>query len=72
MRYADEKQCLFWFINYETRNQAPLQLEYLTTNTPQVIEINELLDPIDSMIGFILPERLSSKKTESVIPSTLG
>lgn len=40
--------------------------------TPQVIEINELLDPIDSMIGFILPERLSSKKAESIIQTTLG
>lgn len=47
-------------------------MEYLTTSTPQVIEINELLDPIDSMIGFILPERLSSKKTESIIPTSLG
>ena len=63
---------MFWFINYDTRNQGPLQLEYLTTTQPQVIEINDLLDPIDSMIGFILPERLSSKKAESIIPGTLG
>lgn len=67
----DEKQSLFWFINYDNKNQGSLQLEYLSTTQPQTININDLLDPIDCMIGFILPERLTTKKIDSFIPSNI-
>lgn len=49
-----EKQSLFWFINYDNKDK-PLRLEYLATNQAQSININDLMDPIDCMIGFILP-----------------
>jgi len=52
---AAEKQSLFWFINFDGRGQGNLQLEYINTPNPQNININELLDPLECMIGFVLP-----------------
>ncbi len=60
----DEKQCLFWFVNYDNKNTS-LRLEYLTSN--HALNLNELLDPVDCMIGFILSERVQAKRIEQVV-----
>lgn len=64
MDNIDEKQCLFWFVNYDNKN-ASLKLEYLTSN--HALNLNELLDPVDCMIGFILSERVQAKRLEQVV-----
>ena len=47
-----------------------LQLEYVTPTPGQNLQVNDILDPIDSMIGFVLTERIS-KKPESLVQSTM-
>jgi hypothetical protein len=61
---------LFWFINFESKNAPYLQLEYVTPTPGQNLQVNDILDPIDSMIGFVLTERIS-KKPESLVQSTM-
>ena len=58
----NEKECLFWFINFENKKLPLLQLEYLSATQHSQIQLNDLLDPIDSMVGFILTEKTSQKK----------
>jgi hypothetical protein len=55
---------LFWFINFENKSSNYLQLEYVTPTAGQTIQVAEIMDPIDSMVGFVLPERFTQKKTE--------
>lgn len=62
---------MFWFINFETKNAPYLQLEYVTPTPGQNLQINDLLDPIDSMVGFVLTERTTNKKPESMIQSPM-
>jgi hypothetical protein len=69
--HQDEKQSLFWYINFETKNVPYLQLEYVTPTPGQNLQINNILDPIDSMVGFVLSERVAQKKAESFIQSQI-
>jgi hypothetical protein len=69
--YSDEKQSLFWYINFESNKQGSLQLDFLSASHPQSVQIADLLDPIDSMVGFVLCEKLAPRKIESQVQSPL-
>ena len=58
-----ENKSLFWYINFENKNNSYIQLEYLASSHPQSIQINDILDPVDSMVGFIMNEKGTHKKT---------
>lgn len=60
-----EKNGLFWFINFENRKNGSLELEHLAASQPQNIQIADLLDPIDSMVGFVLGEKISKNQQEN-------
>lgn len=69
--YSDEKHSLFWYINFENNKQSSLQLEYLSASHPQSVQIADLLDPIDSMVGFVLSDKIAPRKSESQVQSPL-
>lgn len=62
---VDEKKSLFWYIDYDSKHENYIKLEYMSSSQPQNVQINDILDPIDSMVGFIMHEKGVSQKVES-------
>lgn len=63
----EEKTSLFWFVNHAT-NTYPLKIEQMTNLKVQKSTISDTLDPLECMIGFIMPdknERFIPKKVEN-------
>jgi hypothetical protein len=48
-----------------------LQLDYVTPTAGHTLQVNDIMDPIDSMVGFVLPDRFAPKKQEFLQPVPL-